>query len=94
MYYNYYGAMTMFQNDGPDGKLWKSWDAKMRDHLVKTQVNEGPQQGSWHFSHGHGGSAGGRVYNTAMATMTLEVSYRYMPVYQKQNVAQDNFPLE
>jgi hypothetical protein len=94
MYYNYYGSMTMFQNDGPDGEHWKSWNSRMRDHLIKSQVKEGPQQGSWHFSHGHGGSAGGRVYNTALATMTLEVYYRYMPVYQKANVEQDDFPLE
>ena len=93
MYWNYYGAMVMFQNDGPDGKLWKSWNAKMKAQLINSQVKEGKQKGSWYFAGGHG-SAGGRVYNTALAAMTLEVYYRYMPVYQKGNVEQDDFPLE
>ena len=30
------------------------------------------------------GGYGGRVYTTAMATLCLEVYYRYLPVYQER----------
>ena len=93
MYHVYYGSMVLYQNDGPNGKLWKSWNAKMRDGLINSQVKKGKDAGSWHFTAGHA-AKGGRLYNTAMAAMTLEVYYRYMPIYQKANVEQDDFPLE
>ena len=32
---------------------------------------------------------GGRLYNTAMAVMILEVYYRHMPLYGKRAVARD-----
>jgi hypothetical protein len=93
MYYNYYASMLMYQADGPDGDMWQKWNLQMREYLIKTQVKRGKDKGSWYFSGGHGNS-GGRVYNTAMAAMTLEVYYRYMPIYQKDNVEKDDFPLE
>ncbi len=92
MYYNYYAAMVMYQNDGPRGKLWLAWDRAMKNHLVGTQVSDGRDRGSWHFSGNHG-DTGGRLYNTALAAMTLEVYYRYLPVYQQKNLDED-FPQE
>jgi len=95
MYYNYYASQVMYQNDGPKGKLWTKWNNVMRDQLVNTQVKNGKDRGSWYFtSGGHGSKAGGRVYCTSMAAMTLEVYYRYMPIYQQKNVEKDDFPLE
>ena len=93
MYYNYYASMVMYQNDGPKGDLWKGWNRVMRDRLINTQKKAGNDRGSWHFSGNHG-DTGGRLYNTALAAMTLEVYYRYMPVYQQSNVDKDDFPLE
>ena len=82
MYHVYHGSMVMYQNDGPDGELWKSWNVKMRDGLISTQVKQGRDAGSWHFTGGHA-SKGGRLYNTAMAAMTLQVYYRYEPIYER-----------
>jgi len=93
MYYNYYASMVMYQNDGPKGEMWRKWDDKMQHHLLATQVKQGKEAGSWFFAGGHG-DHGGRVYNTAMAAMTLEVYYRYLPVYQQGKVQTDNFPTE
>ena len=93
MYFNYYASMVMYQNDGPKGDLWKGWNRVMRDQLINTQVKGGNDRGSWHFSGNHG-DAGGRLYNTALGAMTLEVYYRYMPVYQQSNIEKDDFPLE
>ena len=53
----------------------------MRDYLVQTQAEGGHQAGSWYFEHKHS-AKGGRLYNTALAIMILEVYYRYMPLYR------------
>ncbi|QGJ72241.1 Squalene--hopene cyclase [Planctomycetales bacterium 10988] len=82
MYYNYYATMVMHHWGGQD---WENWNRRMRDYLVDTQVRSGPETGSWHFSGGHG-DEGGRLYNTAMAVMTLEVYYRYLPIYGPKSV--------
>jgi len=82
IYFNYFGAMLMYQADGPDGQMWKVWNLKMRDYLVKAQVKDGKDKGSWMLEKGHG-NKGGRLYNTAMSAMTLEVYYRYPMIYAK-----------
>jgi hypothetical protein len=78
MYYNYYATQVMHHWQG---SAWKRWNDRMRDYLVRTQVTRGHEAGSWFFEHTHS-PAGGRLYNTAMAIMTLEVYYRYMPLYR------------
>jgi hypothetical protein len=89
MYYNYYATQVMRQFEG---QYWEDWNTEMRDYLVSSQVKEGPAKGSWYFSGGHGAEKGGRLYNTSLATMILEVYYRHMPIYQKQATTED-FPL-
>ena len=73
MYYWYYGALAMFQLGG---EYWKTWEPALRDALVATQHTEGCEKGSWDPA-GVWGGAGGRVYATAINTLTLEVYYRY-----------------
>ncbi len=82
MYYNYYATQVMHHWQG---SLWEAWNEKMRDHLIDTQATAGHESGSWHFSGGRG-DVGGRLYNTAAAVMTLEVYYRYMPLYEPRAV--------
>ncbi len=89
MYYNYYGTQVCRQFGD---EVWEKWNSKMRDFLVGSQSKEGPAQGSWFFAGGHGAEAGGRLYNTSLATMVLEVYYRHMPIYQQQ-ATKDEFPL-
>ncbi len=83
MYYNYYATQVMRHYGGSD---WKRWNEVMREYLIKTQATKGHETGSWFF-HGtdHGTSAGGRLYFTALAAMTLEVYYRHMPLYRPQS---------
>jgi hypothetical protein len=57
----------------------------MRDYLVSTQSANSHEAGSWHFPDPYG-DKGGRLYNTAMAIMILEVYYRHMPLYGPQAV--------
>ena len=91
-YFNYYAAQLLFQYTGGEGELWETWNTKLRDFLVNAQAKEGHEKGSWFLSGGHG-EAGGRLYNTAMCCMTLEVYYRHMPIYQRDAVEAD-FPEE
>ncbi len=79
VYYNYYATQVLHHLRGID---WKNWNTVTRDYLIETQVaNQGHADGSWYFPDQHG-RIGGRLYTTAMAVMTLEVYYRYLPMYQ------------
>ena len=95
MYYNYYAtqAIKHMYSGKPQ---WKKWNLEMRDFLVSTQEREGNVRGSWYFA-GRGkpdrwGPAGGRLYDTAMSCMTLEVYYRFLPIYDKK-ATDDSFEL-
>jgi len=82
MYYNYYATQVLHHYEGP---AWDAWNRRMRDFLIATQATDGHEAGSWFFS-GNYGKVGGRLYNTAMAVMTLEVYYRYLPLYSQRSV--------
>ncbi|RIK81319.1 MAG: hypothetical protein DCC68_09035 [Planctomycetota bacterium] len=86
MYYNYYATQVMHHYGGDP---WKKWNLAMREHLVKTQAKDGHERGSWHFTGDHGTTAGGRLYATTLAAMTLEVYYRYLPIYRDRSVEDD-----
>lgn len=77
VYHDYYATLALHHTRHP---LWDGWNRKLRDHLVRTQVQEGHERGSWHFKD-RWGDVGGRLYTTAMAAMILEVYYRYLPMY-------------
>lgn len=54
----------------------------MRTYLIDTQVDdESHEDGSWYFDEAWS-DRGGRLYTTTLAILTLEVYYRYMPMYQ------------
>ena len=83
MYFNYYATQVLFHRGGDD---WEQWNPRMRDYLIQTQDQSGTHRtGSWFFRDQHG-IVGGRLYTTAMAVMTLEVYYRYMPLYEKHAI--------
>jgi hypothetical protein len=79
-YYWYYGTLTMFQ---VGGERWKKWNGAMKKVLLENQRKGGPEDGSWDPKCYYGSRFGGRVYNTALGALTLEVYYRYLPVYSK-----------
>ena len=84
VYYNYYATQVMHHYQGRE---WKNWHPRLRDHLVATQSRSGHEDGSWYFEGDHGSSVAGRLYITSMSTMILEVYYRHMPVYSEQAIA-------
>ncbi|NLX95762.1 MAG: terpene cyclase/mutase family protein [Rhodopirellula sp.] len=82
LYFNYYATQVLHHLGGSD---WQRWNVKTRDHLIATQSSEGHEAGSWYFPGRHS-KVGGRLYCTAMAVMTLEVYYRYLPLYRSRAV--------
>ncbi len=83
IYYNYYAAQALCHYDGP---VWKQFNRRLRDHLIATQATTGHEAGSWFFGKDPGAEKGGRLYGTALAVMTLEVYYRFMPLYDRRSV--------
>jgi len=78
MYFNYYASQALHHLGGPG---WKRWNPRMREYLVKSQATTGHETGSWYFEEVWS-KRGGRIYTTTLAILTLEVYYRYMPMYQ------------
>ncbi len=79
IYFNYYASMVLHHHGGP---AWERWNPKMRDYLVNLQATQGHEAGSWYFDE-NWSDRGGRHYTTTLAILTLEVYYRYMPMYQE-----------
>ncbi len=86
-YFFYYASQVLHHYGGEE---WEQWNRKMRPWLVETQEKEGHEAGSWFYGGGHANEAGGRHYVTCLNCMTLEVYYRYSPIYKKKSV-EDEF---
>lgn len=85
IYFNYYATQVMHFFGGDD---WdKVWNPRMRNMLVDTQDNTTAQatSGSWAPDSGTTGRSGGRITVTCLSLLTLEVYYRYLPLYKKDN---------
>ena len=88
-YFWYYASQAMHNMSGPE---WDTWNRAMRRVLVESQVREGCAAGSWDPtkpSRDRWGEEGGRLMVTSLATLTLEVYYRYLPLYQLDKVAKN-----
>lgn len=78
LYYWYYGTLAMYQMQD---ESWKRWADKLQPKLLGSQIKGGENSGSWDPNCRWGGY-GGRVYSTAMAALSLEVYFRYLPIYR------------
>jgi hypothetical protein len=81
IYYWYYATQVMHNMCDAD---WDTWNRKMRKLLVETQCKTGCAAGSWDpdAPTKDAWAQGGRVMVTSLSTLTLEVYYRYLPLYQ------------
>jgi hypothetical protein len=77
LYLLYYGTLALYQYQG---WIWEAWNRQVLAFLVETQHRKGPLRGSWDPSEQES-AKGGRVLSTAFAVLTLEVYYRYLPMY-------------
>ncbi|GIW79406.1 MAG: hypothetical protein KatS3mg105_1213 [Gemmatales bacterium] len=84
MYYSYYATQVMHHLGGP---YWEEWNPKMRDSLIAAQDkgDTNPhQKGSWYDKSDHISSGrGGRIMQTCLSLVTLEVYYRHLPLYRR-----------
>ncbi len=82
-YYWYYATQVMHNIPGPE---WDTWNRKMRRILIESQVTKGCAAGSWDpdspGAKDPWGPHGGRIYMTGLSCLTLEVYYRYLPLYK------------
>jgi len=85
LYYDFYATQVLHHWGGAE---WTAWNQKLRDYLIRTQASTGHESGSWHFPDEHG-DHGGRLYSTAMAVLTLEVYYRFLPLYGRHSFRDD-----
>lgn len=86
IYYWYY-ATQLLHNLG--GTPWEQWNARIRDGLVANQVKDGScARGSWDPSAPQSdrwGNEAGRHFQTCLSLLTLEVYYRYLPLYRERD---------
>lgn len=80
-YFLYYATQVMHNLPGPE---WDTWNRSARKYLISTQIKEGCASGSW-APIGH---SAGPVMSTSIHALTLEVYYRYLPLYQLENKKQ------
>jgi hypothetical protein len=85
IYYYYYATQVMHHMGG---ESWNTWNPKMRELLVNSQdqgrVAKKPHQlGSWGPDGDAHGAQGGRIMQTSLSLLTLEVYYRHLPLYRR-----------
>jgi len=81
-YYWYYGTQVMFHMGG---KFWQDWHQALHPLLVETQIRQGELAGSWDPHQpvpDRWAAHAGRLYVTTMNLLSLEVTYRHLPLYE------------
>ncbi|MCO6455632.1 MAG: terpene cyclase/mutase family protein, partial [Pirellulaceae bacterium] len=82
-YYWYYATQVMFHMGG---EYWSAWHGRLHPLLVDQQVRRGPLAGSWEPRGpvpDRWAPHAGRLYVTTMNLLSLEVSYRHLPLYEE-----------
>jgi hypothetical protein len=87
-YYWYYATLAMHNMGGPE---WDAWNRKMRRVLIESQVKgDRCDTGSWDPAKPTldvWAEQGGRLMVTTFNAMTLEVYYRYLPLFNTDILA-------
>jgi hypothetical protein len=90
-YYWYYATQVLHNYAGYE---WDTWNRAMRKLLITTQTRSNTcANGSWdpeNPSKDQWGPQGGRHMITALSCLTLEIYYRYLPLYKVD--AEENAP--
>jgi len=98
MYYYYYATQVVHFAGGE--KTWQEWNegpkdaggkrlGGMRDWLIAVQSRAGNDNGSWDPDPGTIGGSCGRVGTTCLSLLTLEVYYRHLPLYRRNQGGAD-----
>jgi hypothetical protein len=73
LYQWYYATLSVFQQGG---EIWKKWNEGLKTALLEHQCKNGDENGSWPPT-GMYAEDWGRVGQTALSCLCLEVYYRY-----------------
>jgi hypothetical protein len=83
IYYWYYGTQLLHNMKDND---WETWNPRAREALIEMQVKDNScAKGSWDPLQpvpDQWGQRAGRLYLTSLSILTLEVYYRYLPLYR------------
>ena len=83
IYYWYYATQLLHNMKNKD---WERWNPRVREALIATQTaDDSCENGSWDPfspSRDRWGASGGRLFQTSLSVLTLEVYYRYLPLYR------------
>ncbi len=82
-YYWYYATQVLFHMGGD---RWQQWNNSLHPLLIKSQLIEGEQAGSWDAAGpipDRWGPFAGRLYVTTLNLLSLEVYYRHLPIYEE-----------
>ncbi|MEI6150359.1 MAG: hypothetical protein WCS01_14760, partial [bacterium] len=69
--------LALYQHQG---EVWEEWNTRMKTVLPPLQRKTGADAGSWDPQGQHGGQMG-RCVTTAIGALSLEVYYRFLPMY-------------
>ncbi|MEI8373867.1 MAG: prenyltransferase/squalene oxidase repeat-containing protein [Planctomycetota bacterium] len=89
VYYWYYATQVMRNMNGYE---WDTWNRKMRDILVRTQVRnvDSCANGSWDPEKDVWGRSGGRVMKTSLSVLPLMLYYHWMPLFKAEPAGNDS----
>ena len=79
-YFWYYGTLALFHHQG---EAWRTWNEALTEQLLTRQRRDGSAAGSWN-PEGKWAKLGGRIYQTTLCTLMLEVYYRYLPLFLQE----------
>ena len=85
VYYWYYATLALHNIPGVE---WDKWNREIRRMLIDTQSQRGCATGSWSPADDAWGAQGGRLMMTSLSALTLEVYYRYLPLYQMDETSE------
>ena len=80
-YYWYYGTQVMFHMGG---SMWEEWNGRLHPLLIESQIKQGEFTGSWSPRSpvpDRWAPHAGRLYVTTLNLLSLEVTYRHLPLY-------------
>ncbi|MHB1556240.1 MAG: prenyltransferase/squalene oxidase repeat-containing protein [Isosphaeraceae bacterium] len=90
IYYWYYATQLLHNMKNKD---WEKWNPKVREALIDLQCKDGTcANGSWDPYTPVAdawGKPGGRMFTTSLSILTLEVYYRYLPLYRDYDEDQE-----
>ncbi len=87
VYFWFYGTQVMHNLGTRD---WDAWNRAAGETLVGMQQREGCAAGSWSPekpTKERWSELGGRIMATSLSCLTLEVYYRYLPIFDDRKVA-------